>query len=103
MRPLASAPEDQPYLPPHTNLRDRQRDQLAARNLRLGAASREQGDTHVRRHCALDALEELFSGDVTLLAHHARRRVLERLEQEDVGVERIARVVADEDEIVGPW
>ena len=56
VRPLAAFPEDQPHLAPQPDFRHRQRHQLAARDLRLGAAARQQRDAQLHRHGALDAL-----------------------------------------------
>ena len=57
MRPLAALPEDQPHLPPQPDLRHRQRHELAARDLRLGAAARQQRHAHLHRDGALDPFE----------------------------------------------
>src|SRR5205085_10681723 len=45
---------------------------------------------------AADLLEELGAGDVALLADDGACRELERLVDEDVGLERVATVIAHE-------
>src|SRR5688572_24092864 len=57
VRALAAAPKDHADLPAQSDLGHRQRHQLAALDLQLGAPARQQGDAHLQANGALDAFQ----------------------------------------------
>ena len=80
----------EPHLTTQPDLRHRQRDELAARDLRFGAAPRQQRDAHLHRDRALDALE-------ARQRHEDVGRDVMLLEQPQHAIADVRRIVVRDD------